>query len=126
MSRHEWDERFKPMRLKRLGPSVVPAEVVVPLANLPAVLDDLAAAIKAPLAIEGLSVHGQEIVLLGFIPHDERTLGYTFGYGYALSGHPRGRASRWTRLQHRPLLLQPCGLHPRSRTDRGDEAGQGT
>ncbi|HLZ25356.1 MAG TPA: FAD-binding and (Fe-S)-binding domain-containing protein [Ktedonobacterales bacterium] len=85
MSRHEWDERFKPMRLKRLGPSVVPAEVVVPLANLPAVLDDLAAAIKAPLAIEGLSVHGQEIVLLGFIPHDERTLGYTFGYGYALS-----------------------------------------
>jgi FAD/FMN-containing dehydrogenase len=85
ISRHEWDERFKPMRLKRLGPSVVPAEVVVPLAYLPAVLDDLAGAIKAPLAIEGLSVRGQEIILLGFIPHDERTLGYTFGYGYALS-----------------------------------------
>ena len=85
ISRHEWDERFKPMRLKRLGPSVVPAEVVVPLPNLPAVLEDLDRAIKAPLAIEGLSVRGQEIVLLGFIPHDERTLGYTFGYGYALS-----------------------------------------
>jgi FAD/FMN-containing dehydrogenase len=85
ISRHEWDERFKPMRLKRLGPSVVPAEVVVPLENLPAVLDDLARVIKAPLAIEGLSVRGQEIILLGFIPHDERTLGYTFGYGFALS-----------------------------------------
>ena len=85
IARHEWDERFKPMRLKRLGPSVVPAEVVVPLASLPAVLDDLAQAIKAPLAIEGLSVRGKEIVLLGFIPHDERTIGYTFGYGYALS-----------------------------------------
>jgi Fe-S oxidoreductase/FAD/FMN-containing dehydrogenase len=85
IARHEWDERFKPMRLKRLGPSVVPAEVVVPLATLPAVLDDLGRSIKAPLAIEGLSVRGNEIVLLGFIPHDERTFGFTFGYGFALS-----------------------------------------
>jgi Fe-S oxidoreductase/FAD/FMN-containing dehydrogenase len=85
IARHEWDERFKPMRLKRLGPSLVPAEVVVPLASLPCVLDDLAHHIKAPLAIEGLSVRGKEIVLLGFIPHDERTPGFTFGYGFALS-----------------------------------------
>ncbi len=85
IGRHEWEERFKPMRLKRLGPSVVPAEVVVPLAALPAVLEDLARSIKAPLAIEGMSVRGQEVVLLGFIPHDERSLGFTFGYGFALS-----------------------------------------
>jgi Fe-S oxidoreductase/FAD/FMN-containing dehydrogenase len=85
LARHEWDERFKPMRLKRLGPSVVPAEIVVPLESLPEVLKDLAQCIHAPLAIEGLSVRGKEIVLLGFIPHDERTLGYTFGYGFALS-----------------------------------------
>jgi Fe-S oxidoreductase/FAD/FMN-containing dehydrogenase len=85
IGRHEWDERFKPMRLKRLGPSVVPAEVVVSLESLPTVLEDLGTAIKAPLAIEGLSVRGKEIVLLGFIPHDERGLGYTFGYGFALS-----------------------------------------
>jgi Fe-S oxidoreductase/FAD/FMN-containing dehydrogenase len=85
ISRHEWDERFKPMRLKRLGPSVVPAEMVVPLASLPEVLEDLARTIKAPLAIEGMSVRGREVVLLGFIPHDERKLGYTFGYGFALS-----------------------------------------
>ncbi len=85
IARHEWDERFKPMRLKRLGPSVVPAEVVVPLEHLAALLDDLDRSIKAPLAIEGLSVRGNEIVILGFIPHDERTLGFTFGYGFALS-----------------------------------------
>src|SRR5207249_11611275 len=85
IARHEWAERFKPMRLKRLGPSVVPAEVVVPLSSLAIVLKEMAETIKAPLAIEGLSVRGQEIVLLGFIPHDERTLGYTFGYGFALS-----------------------------------------
>ena len=46
---------------------------------------DLDRAINAPLAIEGLSVRGEEVLLLGFIPHDERTLGYTFGYGFALS-----------------------------------------
>src|SRR5438128_2134104 len=85
IARHEWAERFKPMRLKRLGPSVIPAEVVVPLASLPAVLSELEQNIKAPLAIEGLSVRGEEIVLLGFIPHDERTVGYTFGYGFAVS-----------------------------------------
>ena len=85
IGRHEWDERFKPMRLKRLGPSIVPAEVVVPLANLPEVLEDLARNIKAPLAIEGVSVRGTEVVLLGFIPHDERKLSFTFGYGFALS-----------------------------------------
>src|SRR5262249_37569381 len=85
IARHEWDQRFKPMRLKRLGPSVMPAEVVVPLGSLPEVLHDFARNIKAPLAIEGLSVHGREVVLLGFIPHDERTPGFTFGYGFALS-----------------------------------------
>jgi Fe-S oxidoreductase/FAD/FMN-containing dehydrogenase len=85
IARHEWEERFKPMRLKRLGPSVVPAEVVVPLESLAEVLEDLAASIKAPLAIEGMSVRGKEVVLLGFIPHDERTPGFTVGYGFALT-----------------------------------------
>ena len=33
---HEWEQRFAPMRLKRIGPSIVPTEVVVPLAEMPA------------------------------------------------------------------------------------------
>jgi Fe-S oxidoreductase/FAD/FMN-containing dehydrogenase len=85
IARHEWDERYKPMRLKRLGPSIVPAEVVVPVASLADTLDELDRALAAPLAIEGFSVRGGEVVLLGFIPHDERTLAYNFGYGFALS-----------------------------------------
>ena len=40
------------MRLKRLGPSAVPAEVVL----LPEVLDDLVRNIKAP--IDGMSARG--------------------------------------------------------------------
>jgi Fe-S oxidoreductase/FAD/FMN-containing dehydrogenase len=85
IARHEWDERFRPMRLKRLGPSLVPAEVVVPLDNLANLLEELERSIKAPLALEGISVRGNEVVLLGFIPHDERKAGFTFGYGFALS-----------------------------------------
>ncbi|HUX88547.1 MAG TPA: FAD-binding and (Fe-S)-binding domain-containing protein [Chloroflexota bacterium] len=85
IAQHEWEERFKPMRLKRLGPSVIPAEVVVPIGGLAATLDDLTQLIDAPMAIEGFSVRGGEVVLLGFIPHDERSLAYNFGYGFALS-----------------------------------------
>jgi Fe-S oxidoreductase/FAD/FMN-containing dehydrogenase len=85
IARREWDERFKPMRLKRLGPSLVPAEVVVPLDSLANLLEELDRTINAPLALEGISVRGKEVVLLGFIPHDERRAGFTFGYGFALS-----------------------------------------
>jgi FAD/FMN-containing dehydrogenase/ferredoxin len=79
-----WQERFKPMRLKRLGPSLVPVEVVVPTRNVGAVIGEIERRIQAPLALEGLSVRGEEVVLLGLIPHDERTAGYTFGYGFSL------------------------------------------
>jgi len=79
-----WQERFKPMRLKRLGPSLVPVEVVVPTANVGVVIGEIEQRIQAPLALEGLSVKGEEVVLLGMIPHDERSAGYTFGYGFSL------------------------------------------
>jgi Fe-S oxidoreductase/FAD/FMN-containing dehydrogenase len=85
IAQHEWEERYKPMRLKRLGPSVVPAEIVVPVRGLAQTLIELEEKIGAPLAIEGFSVRGGEVVLLGFIPHDERTFAYNFGYGFALT-----------------------------------------
>jgi ferredoxin len=52
---------------------------------LASVVGELESRIHAPLALEGLSVRGDEIVLLGLIPHDERLAGYTLGYGFALS-----------------------------------------
>jgi FAD/FMN-containing dehydrogenase len=30
----EWNERFYPMRLKRLGPTVIPSEAIIPIGNL--------------------------------------------------------------------------------------------
>jgi Fe-S oxidoreductase len=71
------------MRVKRLGPSLVPAEVVVPLTELPVVLDELERRVRQPLALEGMGVSGREAVLLGFIPHDQRT--FSFNLAFALS-----------------------------------------
>jgi Fe-S oxidoreductase/FAD/FMN-containing dehydrogenase len=82
---HEWEERFHIMRIKRLGPSLVPAEVVVPLAELPAALDDLASRVRQPLALEGMGVSGREVVLLGFIPHDQRRLSFNLAFPLALT-----------------------------------------
>jgi FAD/FMN-containing dehydrogenase/ferredoxin len=81
----EWEERFSPMKVKRLGPSLVPAEVVVPLDKLEAVLKDMEAGIRQPLVMEGVVVRGREVVILGFVPHDERSFGFNLAYGLSLS-----------------------------------------
>jgi Fe-S oxidoreductase/FAD/FMN-containing dehydrogenase len=80
LAEHEWAERFHIMKVKRLGPSVVPAEAVVPLSTLADVLQELEAKISQPLALEGMGVSGNEIVLLGFIPQDQRKLGYSLTF----------------------------------------------
>jgi Fe-S oxidoreductase/FAD/FMN-containing dehydrogenase len=86
---HEWETRFKLMTVKRLGPSLVPSEVVVPLTGLASVLDEIASKIRQPLVMEAVAVRGArptaEIVMLGFIPGDQRTLGYNFVFGLALT-----------------------------------------
>jgi len=80
---HEWELRFAPMRLKRIGPSLVPTEVVVPLEELAAVLGEIDEKIKQPFILEGMHAKGDNVVLLGFIPHDERA--FTFNLAFALS-----------------------------------------
>lgn len=82
---HEWEERYKPMRLKRLGPSIVPAEVVVPLNSLFLFLSEVEHEIRIPYAVEGIAVKGNEIVLLFLIPHDERRFSFNFAYGLSLT-----------------------------------------
>jgi len=85
VAEHEWELRYSPMRVKRIGPSLIPTEVVVPVSSLGAVLDEIAAKVDLPIVIEGVGVSGDEVVLLGFIPHDERTFGYNVAFGLALS-----------------------------------------
>jgi Fe-S oxidoreductase/FAD/FMN-containing dehydrogenase len=82
---HEWEVRFSPMRLKRIGPSLVPTEVVVPLAELPAVLQEIDERIKQPFILEGMHAKGDQVVLLGFIPHDERSFAFNIAFALSLS-----------------------------------------
>jgi Fe-S oxidoreductase/FAD/FMN-containing dehydrogenase len=86
---HEWEDRFNLMKVKRMGPSVIPTEVIVPLHNLAAGLDEIESAIKHDLVIEGMLVGGVErptqAILLGFIPHDGRKFGFNLAYATSLS-----------------------------------------
>ncbi|MDF1541620.1 MAG: FAD-binding oxidoreductase [Anaerosomatales bacterium] len=82
---HEWEMRFSPIRLKRIGPSLVPTEVVVPLESLADVLAEIDARIRQPFILEGMHAKGDRIVLLGFIPHDERLFAFNLAFALSLS-----------------------------------------
>jgi Fe-S oxidoreductase/FAD/FMN-containing dehydrogenase len=82
---HEWEQRFAPMRLKRVGPSIIPTEVVVPLSELSAVLAEIDTKIAQPFILEGMVGKGDRVVLLGFIPHDSRTFAFNAAFALSLS-----------------------------------------
>ncbi|MGD9344237.1 MAG: FAD-binding and (Fe-S)-binding domain-containing protein [Candidatus Aminicenantes bacterium] len=87
---HEWDNRFKLMIVKRLGPSLVPAEVVVPLDKLGNVMEEIEDKVNQPVVKEGVIIKkgqdGQpEVVILGFIPSDQRKFSYNFVFGLVLT-----------------------------------------
>ena len=90
IAEHEWENRFKLMVVKRLGPSLVPAEVVIPLSNLGDVMTEIEGKIDQPLVKEGVVIRRgaegeSEVVILGFIPSDERKFSYNFVFGLALT-----------------------------------------
>ncbi len=90
IARHEWRHRFKLMVVKRLGPSLVPAEVVVPLKSLGTVLSEIENKVDQPIVKEGVIIRegadGEpEVVILGFIPSDQRKFSYNFVFGLVLT-----------------------------------------
>ena len=90
IAQHEWENRFKIMVIKRLGPSLVPAEVVVPLANLSKMMAELERVVKQPLVKEGIIVRKDgtgepEAIILGLIPSDQRKFRYNFVFGLSLT-----------------------------------------
>jgi len=87
---HEYENRFNLMVVKRLGPSLVPSEVVVQLRNLGAAMHEIESLIEQPIVKEGVIVRRgpsgeSEAVILGFIPADERKFNYNFVFGLSLS-----------------------------------------
>ncbi|MFC2002067.1 FAD-binding and (Fe-S)-binding domain-containing protein [Chloroflexota bacterium] len=90
VAQHEWDNRFKIMIVKRLGPSLVPAEVVIPLSSLGDVMTEIENKVDQPIVKEGIvireSPNGQpEVTILGFIPSDQRKFSYNFVFSLALT-----------------------------------------
>ncbi|MFC2070059.1 FAD-binding and (Fe-S)-binding domain-containing protein [Chloroflexota bacterium] len=90
IAEHEWQNRSKLMTVKRLGPSLVPTEVVIPLSGLGKTISEIEEKIDQPIVKEGVVIRngpgGQpEVVILGFIPSDERKFGYNLVFPLALS-----------------------------------------
>ncbi len=87
---HEWAERFKLMMVKRLGPSLIPAEIVIPLENFDKVMLEIEEKVNKPVVKEGVVIKNSrdgkpEIVILGFIPADQRKFSYNFAFGLTLT-----------------------------------------
>lgn len=80
---HEWAERFYPMRLKRLGPSLIPSEALVPLSVLPQMAAEIAARVPG-IAIEGTVASRKDVAILAFQIGDERRLNYNLAYAKSL------------------------------------------
>ena len=73
VAEHEWSERFYPMRIKRLGPSLAPSEVYVPLDHLDAYINHMNSHFKdEDFALEGAITDRGEVAVLTWFPDDER------------------------------------------------------
>ncbi len=85
IAEHETQEWFRSMKVKRLGPSFIPAEVVVPVDKIATVFNELEKKIGLPILVEGMVTKGNEAIMLCFIPHSERSFKYTLAFPLALS-----------------------------------------
>jgi len=90
IAHHEWEHRFKLMVVKRLGPSLVPAEVVIPLGSLGDVMMEIERKVDQPIVKEGVVIRRgaggkPEVVILGFIPSDQRKFSYNFVFSLVLT-----------------------------------------
>ena len=79
LANYLWSDRFYPMREKRLGPSLIPSEAIISMEALPKVWTEITEQIE-DISLEGTLASKNEIVLLGFVLHDERTFAFSFDY----------------------------------------------
>jgi len=90
IAHHEWENRYKLMVVKRLGPSLVPAEVVIPLSALGDFMAEVERKVNQPIVKEGVVVrqgtNGEpEVAILGFIPSDQRRFSYNFVFSLVMT-----------------------------------------
>lgn len=82
IANHEWAERFYPMRIKRLGPSLAPSEVYVPLQRLSGFLQHMDKHFKGEsYAAEGaVSDKGEVAVLTWFLDDERKRISFLMGW----------------------------------------------
>ncbi|MHA2212911.1 MAG: FAD-binding oxidoreductase, partial [Candidatus Thorarchaeota archaeon] len=81
-AQYHWDERLFPLRIKRLGPSLIPAEVLVPTAEIPSLLQDVRKNLEGSrFAVEGtLDKSGLSSFLVWILDDERKTVSYTIGW----------------------------------------------
>ncbi len=85
IAKHETEEWFKSMKVKRLGPSFIPAEILVPLENMDSVFEEIKKKIKLPVLTEGMVISDGNVVLLCFMRHSERSVLFNTAFALSLS-----------------------------------------
>lgn len=80
LSDFEWSQKFYSMRLKALGPSVIPSEVVIPTDKLPLLINNINKRLKNVAFSGTLVAAGKETVVMGFLLEDERRTGYPLAF----------------------------------------------
>jgi FAD/FMN-containing dehydrogenase len=77
-----WHERLYPLRIKRHGPSLVPAEMLAPLEKLPEILRATKKELrKSKVAIEGtLSSDGNASFMVWILDDERKSVSFTIGW----------------------------------------------
>jgi FAD/FMN-containing dehydrogenase len=77
-----WNERFYPLRIKRHGPSLVPAEMLAPIEMLPEILEKTKMELRnSKVAIEGtLSNDGTTSFMVWILDDERRKVSFTIGW----------------------------------------------
>lgn len=85
LAKEEWSERFYPMRFKKLGPTLIATEVVVPVERLADLVSEVEKKYKGEFALEGTMINNDKIAVLGFMLSDERKAGFPLAYANSLT-----------------------------------------
>jgi len=83
-AKDEWNDKFYPMRFKKLGPTLIASEVVNPIKNIDKFINEIETRFKSKFALEGTMIGPDKMSVLGFMLSDERKLGFPLAYANSL------------------------------------------
>ncbi len=83
---YEWEERFYPMRIKQLGPSLVAGQAHVPLGSIASVLNDFQSQ-QVPMraGADGFVTSRNAVTMMGYYLEDERDLFFMLSWVQSFS-----------------------------------------